>query len=200
MDQVAVVIPGCVYVYKGWLDSASLNAIQGMLEFELASYLQPHRGFKGWLDHNRLTARFGLAGVSYDYGSRTYKLSPFGEQLDALRRTVQGEVGHTFNVAYANKYLNGNASLPRHSDILRLSQLGQQPVIASVSFGEARPLQFWRSSAPRDRSHMVEAVLEQGDLCIMRGRSQLDWLHSVPKQPIVSGARLSVTFRRHDVV
>lgn len=195
-EHVVVIIPGCVYVYKHWLGRGA-STVGGLLDAELFTYLKPHRGYGGFIDPERHTARFGDRNVTYDYGGRSYPLAPFSPVLNRLRCCVEWEIGQLFNVAYVNRYATGAASIPRHSDASQLPQLGQQPTIASVSFGQARLFQFWASSAPRDKHHMVQILLEEGDLCIMRGRSQLDWLHGVPKQKDATQPRTSITFRHH---
>jgi hypothetical protein len=191
------VVPGCVHVVNGWLGAPVASELQGYLLGELASLLQPHRGFRGFPDANRLTARLGDPGVAYLYGGRSHKLAPFTPTLHALRSSLVSQLGVPFNCCYVNLYSNGDASLARHSDTPQLPQLGAEPTIVAVSFGVPRVFQLWSASAPKDKSLMVQTQLGHGDLCIMHGRSQADWLHGVPRQKGLTDPRLSITFRFH---
>lgn len=188
---------GDVSLSVGWLQCAEADCVRESLTAELGPLLRPHRGFRGFPDPHRSTCRLGDPGVAYVYNGRSHPLAPMGPALAGLRDRVSAHLGVPFNCAYVNLYASGLASLPRHSDTPLLPQLGPEPVIAAVSFGAPRLFQLWSAAAPRDRARMVEARLGHGDLCVMRGRSQSDWLHGVPKEPSVAGDRLSVTFRFH---
>jgi hypothetical protein len=47
---------------------------------------------------------------------------------------------------------------------------------------------------PRSGGSSVEITPENGDLIVMGGRAQRDWLHCVPKQARPAGPRVSVNF------
>lgn len=192
-----VVIPGCVHLAKAWVpDSFTFDWLYNTVR----DRLEPHRGFRGFPDHNRSTLRLGLPGVTYVYNGSKRKLHPFSDFLpiDALRQGIEERLGVSPNCAYVNFYANGDGVLARHSDIPLLPQLGQEPVIVAASFGATRKFQFWSASAPRDKSLLNEVELGDRDLCIMHGRSQLDWLHGVPRQKDIAQPRLSITFRFHN--
>lgn len=65
-------------------------------------------------------------------------------------------------------------------------------MIASVSLGAPRKFSI-KSRATGERT---DVILEDGDLLVMGGRSQLDYLHSVPKSARMPGARVNLTFRQ----
>jgi alkylated DNA repair dioxygenase AlkB len=48
---------------------------------------------------------------------------------------------------------------------------------------------------PRRGGRSVAFHPRAGDLVVMGGRCQEDWLHAVPKAPGVAGARISVNFQ-----
>lgn len=191
------VVPGSVFIVPGWLPKAHAQSVHVALLGELTTLLQPHRGFRGHPDPSRLTARLGDPGVSYVYGGKARPLSPLPIVTNGLRGDLQNLLGVQFNCVYVNQYVNGDSSIPRHSDTAQLPQLGPSPVIACVSFGVTRVFQLWDFSSPRDKSKMVSVPLESGDLCIMYGASQSAWLHGVSKQKDVVESRLSLTFRFH---
>jgi hypothetical protein len=191
------VVPRCVHVVPGWLPAGDATVLQHELTLELCKHLRPHRGFRGFPDRRRLTARLGDPGVEYVYDGRSHALAPFTAFLRWLRDDVAAALGTPFNCCYVNLYVDGTASLARHSDTPKLPQLGPEPVIAAVSFGAPRLFQLWAADAPRNKDRMAQHALGHGDLCVMHGRSQADWLHGVPRQPEVTVPRLSVTFRHH---
>ena len=70
-------------------------------------------------------------------------------------------------------------------------ELGDKPIIASVSLGAARKFVF-KHRITKDK---VEIPLENGQLIVMRGHTQRHWLHSLPKTKKVSEGRINLTFR-----
>ena len=71
-------------------------------------------------------------------------------------------------------------------------ELGESPVIASVSLGATRRLRI----RPRGGGDSVAVDLEGGGLLLMSGRSQANWQHAVPKTRRVVGPRINLTFRK----
>lgn len=192
------IVPGCVLHAAKWLPQA--DALYSELSSELSPFMETYRGYRGFPDLTRKFARFGLPGTSYVYGGKSRPLHPYTVTLHSIANTLSSALSAEFNCCYVNAYLSGHASIPRHSDISSLPQLGQEPIIAAVSFGVTRTFQLWDASSPRDRSRMKHVDLCHGDLCVMHGRSQLDWLHAIPKQKEIVGERLSLTFRFHNPV
>lgn len=184
----------CAYVIKKWLTDAEEKQ---RIWNELVDHLQPHRGFRGIQDFSRFTARLGDVGVKYVYAGKQHKLAQFTPTLAILRDKLTTDLRTQFNCCYVNLYIDGNSSLPRHSDITSLPQLGPEPVIVSVSLGSSRVFQFWDAKEPKNVNKMRSVLLEDGDVCVMHGRSQIDWLHAVPKMPSETEPRLSITFRHH---
>jgi alkylated DNA repair dioxygenase AlkB len=70
--------------------------------------------------------------------------------------------------------------------------LGPEPVIASVSLGVPRIFQFRNY---HDKKHVISIELEPGSLLIMKGASQKNWEHRIPKSAKVKGPRINITFR-----
>jgi alkylated DNA repair dioxygenase AlkB len=65
-------------------------------------------------------------------------------------------------------------------------------VIASVSFGGTRCFQL-KHKKRRDLKASID--LTHGSLLIMRGETQANWLHQVPKTAKTVAERLNLTFR-----
>ena len=77
-----------------------------------------------------------------------------------------------------------------HSDDER--ELGKNPLIASVNFGETRRFLIRRKD---DKTLKHELLLSHGSLLIMGGAMQHYWQHAVPKEPRRMKQRVNLTFR-----
>lgn len=137
----------------------------------------------------RLTAYQGDA--PYTYSGLTLPAAPWHPALADLRDRCAGMAGTTFNSVLANLYRDGADSMDWHAD--DEPELGPHPAVASVSLGAARRFQMRR----KDRlGETLCLTLRDGDILIMAGRSQTDWLHRVPKTRQAVGPRINLTFRR----
>ncbi len=70
--------------------------------------------------------------------------------------------------------------------------MGKNPIIASVSFGEARPFHF-KHRILKNENHKL--ILEHGSLLIMKGEMQHYWLHQIAKTKKQIKPRINLTFR-----
>ena len=138
----------------------------------------------------RLCAWFGDDGVEYRYSRSVHRASRWLSPLQTLRDQLLARLGIRFNFVLANLYRTGNDAMGWHSDDER--ELGEQPCIASLSFGAARRfcLRARDGSARR-----AELVLEHGSLLLMWGRSQRDWEHALPRMRDVHESRINLTYR-----
>ncbi len=96
-----------------------------------------------------------------------------------------------YNSALLNLYRNGSDSMGWHSD--NEPELGDRPVIASLSFGAARTFRLKHRS--RSDLDPVALTLSHGSLLIMYGDTQRNWKHAIPKSSNVSEPRVNLTFR-----
>ena len=95
-----------------------------------------------------------------------------------------------FNSCLLNLYENGNQGMGWHSDSEK--ELGKNTVIASVSFGANREFRFRHK---QDKNLKTSVVLESGSLLIMKGETQQNWLHQIPKSSKIFEPRVNLTFR-----
>jgi alkylated DNA repair dioxygenase AlkB len=138
----------------------------------------------------RLTAWYADPGAAYTYSGLRNDPLPWTPELAELRDAVAARLDHRFNSVLLNRYRSGDDGVSWHSDDER--ELGGEPLIASLSFGATRRFLL------RDRSTRKLAAslpLEHGSLLVMRGRSQRDFQHCVPKDPRATGERINLTFR-----
>ncbi|MGB5120416.1 MAG: alpha-ketoglutarate-dependent dioxygenase AlkB, partial [Vibrio fluvialis] len=94
-----------------------------------------------------------------------------------------------FNSVLANLYRDGQDSMGWHQD--NEPELGQQPVIASLSLGETRRFVL-RHLHSKEK---LELPLSHGSLLIMAGNTQHFWQHCVPKTVRTLEPRINLTFR-----
>jgi alkylated DNA repair dioxygenase AlkB len=138
----------------------------------------------------RLTAWVGDEGAVYRYSGMLNLPQPWSEPLAELRVRVTEAAGVGFNSVLCNLYRSGTDSMGMHSDSER--ELGENPVIASLSLGAVRRFQLRHR---KRRGVGLDLDLPDGSLLIMRGALQHHYRHGVPKQPGIEGARINLTFR-----
>lgn len=112
--------------------------------------------------------------------------------LQNIRKRVEGETNLEFNAVLLNLYRNGNDGVSWHSD--KINRSGENPVIASVTFGETRMFRLrhkFRKEVP-----VVEIPLYHGSFLIMAGKTNSFWEHQVPKTSKPVLPRINLTFRR----
>ena len=130
---------------------------------------------------------------------------PIPKCLNDLRILTEGSTGCAFNFCLVNYYADGADSISYHSDDERF--LGPEPAIASFSLGGTRDfLMKHKPDAPvgakEDASEPaakpLKLPLASGDMVLMRGRTQSNWLHSIPKRKGGDSGRgrINITFRK----
>lgn len=126
---------------------------------------------------------------------------PIPHCLALLQRLTEASTGHTFNFALVNYYADGTDSISYHSDDERF--LGPDPAIASFTLGATRD--FLLRHKPTPAGHVSETTprkfqLGPGDMLLMKGATQSQWLHSIPKRKGRSDearwGRINITFRK----
>lgn len=143
------------------------------------------------IDLPRLTAWYGDPGKSYSYSGISMDPDPWTETLLEIKSRVDRQAQVRFNSVLLSLYRNGNDSLSWHQD--DESELGEDPVIASVSFGATRSFQF--RYKPDKNVNKVSVDLTHGSLLIMKGPTQRFWMHQVPKTSKPVDPRINLTFR-----
>lgn len=139
----------------------------------------------------RLTALFGDSNRSYSYSNIVMHPEPFTSTLKVIKGKVENFTDVKFNTLLINLYRNGNDSNGWHAD--NEKELGKNPIIASVSFGEARPFHFKHRTL---KDHRHKLTLEHGSLLIMKGEMQHNWLHQIAKTKKEIKPRINLTFRK----
>jgi alkylated DNA repair dioxygenase AlkB len=139
----------------------------------------------------RLTAWHGDPDKIYKYSTVTMIPQAWTQDLSKIKSQVEAMANTKFTNALLNLYRNGQDSMGWHADDER--ELGRNPVIASVSFGETRIFQM-RHLQLTDLKLNIE--LKNGSLLIMKGETQHHWQHCLPKTKSFNGLRINITFRK----
>ena len=138
----------------------------------------------------RLTSLFGNNGKTYSYSNITMSPNAFEGELLDIKRKVDKEVGEEFTTCLLNLYRDGKDSNGWHAD--NEKELGPNPIIASISLGQERYFHL-RHKNEKNLKHKI--LLEQGSLLLMRGETQQNWQHQIPKTSRKIGGRINLTFR-----
>jgi alkylated DNA repair dioxygenase AlkB len=139
----------------------------------------------------RLVAWFGDPGAVYTYSGTRNDPLPWPPTLADLRSRVQETAEHPFNSVLANLYRDARDSMGFHAD--KEKELGENPIIASLSLGATRRFQL--RHAKRKTAPGRDLPLTSGSLLIMRGTTQHFWRHGIPKETGPVGPRINLTFR-----
>lgn len=201
------------------------SIVSGMFEFlrqELPFYRVQYNIKRGNIDTQINTPRFttvfgvdetscftvngslvdGKTGKPIEANRYRCKPRPLPQCLDELRKITEGTTNEAFNFCLVNYYADGKDSIAYHSDDERF--LGSLPAIASFSLGAKRDfLMKHKPLAPNsgeviEEPKVIKLPLSSGDMILMRGKTQANWLHSVPKRagPESGKGRINITFRK----
>ena len=141
-------------------------------------------------DIPRLTAWYGDLGKSYSYAGISVEPSSWTDTLLQIKEKIESVSNVKFNSVLLNRYRSGNDGVSWHSD--DEPELGVNPIIGSVSFGQSRPFHLKH----KDLEGVKEKVtLEHGSYLLMKGETQHKWLHQIPKSKKEMGERINLTFR-----
>ncbi|KPI45093.1 Alpha-ketoglutarate-dependent dioxygenase-like protein [Cyphellophora attinorum] len=141
---------------------------------------------------------------------------PIPHSLTILKSITEAVTNETYNFVLVNYYATGADSISFHSDDERF--LGKDPAIASLSLGAKRDfLMKHKPPSPPAAAGATAAAaagdgktfpgtkplkfeLNSGDMILMRGETQSNWLHSIPKRTGKNSeagqGRINITFRK----
>ena len=143
------------------------------------TYLQP-----------RLTAFFANNNTPYKYSNIIMQPSSFNQSLLKIKKHIEKHENIKFTSCLANLYRHGQDSNGWHAD--NEKELGDTPIIVSVSFGANRIFQLKH----KHKKHLkTKIVLQHGSLLVMKGKTQENWLHQIPKTKKNIRERINLTFR-----
>lgn len=138
----------------------------------------------------RLTALYASNNNTYSYSNITMKPLKFTPTLELIKTKIETKTKQQFTTCLCNLYRDGQDSNGWHAD--NEKELGQNPIIASVSFGVER---LFKLKHRTDKTLKHDIVLQHGSLLIMQGKTQHHWLHQIPKTRKITSERINLTFR-----
>jgi alkylated DNA repair dioxygenase AlkB len=139
----------------------------------------------------RLTAWYGDAERPYTYSGITMRPEQWTPALLAIKDRIEPVSGVTFTSVLLNLYRDGSDSVSWHQD--DEPELGEEPVIGSVSLGQTRRFQLRHKQ--RKDIETVSIGLAHGSFLLMKGSTQRFWKHQLPKSSAPVGPRVNLTFR-----
>ena len=140
----------------------------------------------------RMEAWYGDEGKSYAYSGIHMDPKPWTEELIIIKHKIEPLAGVAFNSVLINYYRDGKDRVAWHSDDEK--ELGQNPVIGSVSLGAERKFKL-RHKRYKTNGHKHEVLLGHGSFLLMKGSTQHHWMHEIPRTAKPIGPRINLTFR-----
>jgi alkylated DNA repair dioxygenase AlkB len=113
---------------------------------------------------------------------------PVRELLQAID-ALSARYGNRYKGLWINFYRDGNDGTGWHRD--RHATRQPKSIVPVLSLGGTRRFLI----KPRHGGKSVVFKPNSGDLVVMGGRCQQDWVHSVPKDPLMTEPRISVNFQ-----
>ena len=139
----------------------------------------------------RLTAWYGEPNKTYIYSGITVEASPWIPVILKIKERIERVSNVPFNSVLLNRYRNGSDGVSWHAD--DEPELGENPVIGSVSLGEERSFQMKHKTDKNAKNKAI--LLENGSYLLMQGPTQHHWLHQIPKSKRSMNERINLTFR-----
>jgi alkylated DNA repair dioxygenase AlkB len=137
----------------------------------------------------RLQAWYADNEIEYTYSGKKLQRHNWNNLLLEIKEKIENITSFKFNSVLANLYRDGNDSMGLHSDDEK--ELGEKPVIASLSLGETREIYF------KHKNKKLNLIIPQasGQLIVMHGKTQEYWKHEIKKTKKIKKPRINLTFR-----
>ena len=148
--------------------------------------------FGRWVLQPRLAAWYGDEGTEYVYSGLKNSPNTWNDTLLGFKATLEAITNESFNSVLLNYYRDGQDSMGWHQD--NEKELGNNPTIASLSFGASREFQLRHKFDKQIPT--IKCLLENGSILIMSGSTQKFWQHQIPKTKKQIGERINLTFRK----
>lgn len=182
---------GELLLVKGFYGLDDANGLQRQLTGSLEWEAKAIKIFGKEVMQPRLMAWYGEPDAVYTYSGTTFPAKQFNPTLLQIKRDIEAFTQGNFNSVLANLYRNGQDSMGWHSD--DEPELGRDPLIASLSFGQER---VFKLRHRKDKNLKMDVPLPHGSLLVMGGAMQHYWQHSLSKTAKTMGPRINLTFRR----
>lgn len=192
-DLVGEVLPmpdAKVTFYRNLFDVQESNEIFHILLNEINWRQDKMKLYGKEINLPRKTAWYGDRGKSYTFSGIHLNPEPWTSTLLQVKQRIEEVAEVEFNSVLLNLYRDGNDGISWHTDAE--AELGENPVIGSVSFGGARRFMFRHRQDPDLKA---EVELTHGSFLLMASETQHFWQHQVPKTSRKVEPRINLTFR-----
>ena len=173
--RIAIDAQSWVEVVPGWLSGARIL-------FERLAKAVPFR------QHDRRLFDMTVVEPRLTAEYRHLRNVPEKTLSDAARALSQ-HYGVAYDSLWLNFYRDGQDSTGWHRD--RFSCRRPDCIVPVLTLGATRRFLI----KPRAGGTSIAFKPGSGDLIVMGGRSQEDWVHSVPKDPGIAEPRMSINFQ-----
>ena len=192
MAMTRLQLPGAEIDFDAhWLSREEANALLVALLGTVPWEIHRIRLFGREVDSPRLSCWIGDPEARYRYSGTLFAPRPWPSCLLPVRARLARELGVAFNSVLVNRYRSGRDAMGWHSD--NEPELGEQPVIASLSLGASRR---FRLKGRRPGAPGLQLDLPHGSLLVMRGDTQTHYRHALPRTAKQVDERINLTFRR----
>ncbi|CAM4186561.1 alpha-ketoglutarate-dependent dioxygenase AlkB [Zobellia roscoffensis] len=190
-DKVNLNLPDSnIIYYPNFMDQEEADGYFNVLRKETPWQQDDITVFGKTYAQPRLTALYGNNNRPYSYSKLVMTPHLFTPKLLNIKNKVETIADVEFTTCLLNLYRNGQDSNGWHSD--NEKELGENPIIASVTLGQER---FFHLKHKSDKNLKQKILLKHGSLLLMKGTTQKHWLHQVPKTAKVIDERINLTFR-----
>jgi alkylated DNA repair dioxygenase AlkB len=179
-----------VTFYRNFFDLRESDKIFQTLRDEISWRQDKMKIYGKDIDLPRKTAWYGDQNKSYTFSGIHLNPEPWTPMLLQMKERIERASGVMFNSVLLNLYRHGNDGISWHTDAE--PELGENPVIGSVSFGGTRRFMFRHR---QDQTLKTEVELTHGSFLLMAGETQHFWQHQIPKTSRQVEPRINLTFR-----
>ena len=190
-DKLQFNLPNAdIEYYPNFFESIRANELFEKLNNEIPWQQDDITVFGKTYSQPRLTALFGNEGKPYAYSNIVMQPHPWNPLLQLIKDEIEEVSKANFTTVLLNLYRDGKDSNGWHAD--NEKELGQNPVIASLSLGAERSFHLRHNTIKEQK---IKINLEHGSLLLMKGETQHFWKHQISKTAKPIGPRINLTFR-----
>ncbi|MFN7676211.1 alpha-ketoglutarate-dependent dioxygenase AlkB family protein [Flavobacterium sp.] len=190
-DKLQFNLPNAdIEYYPNFFESNRANELLEKLKNEIPWQQDDITVFGKTYSQPRLTALFGNEGKPYAYSNIVMQPHPWNPLLQLIKDEIEEVSKANFTTVLLNLYRDGKDSNGWHAD--NEKELGQNPVIASLSLGAERSFHLRHNTIKEQK---IKINLEHGSLLLMKGETQHFWKHQIPKTSKIIEPRINLTFR-----
>ena len=181
---------GVVNYFDNVLEPESANNYFLLLSNDIEWQQDVIKIFGKTITTKRLVAWYADSGIEYTYSGITKTAAKWTPTLLELKSIVEKVTLDQYNSCLLNFYHDGDEGMGWHTD--NEKELKPNGAIASLSLGAERKFVFKH----KETQEKVSVQLESGSILLMKGPTQTNWLHSLPKSKKIANPRINLTFRQ----